>query len=270
MGRSANDVGSLRVKYADQTDRLSGDNYMFDDNHNAPDPIDFSFWLLQQDGRSVVVHTGVDHANAQKRDRCIQRDPAEPLAPFGLRTEDIDTLICTHLHFDHAGGLHLFPNATIHPQAAEMAFATGPCMCHDVLRFPYAADHVCEAVQQLYQGCFVFCDGEGQVAPGVTVHCIGGHTRGLRAVRVETVSGALCLASDAAHFYGNRHEGRPLPIVIDMQDMLDGFKTLNKLASRLGVIVPGHDPLVRDYFPSHGQTDFITRLDLGPISGPYS
>ncbi|MEL6519865.1 MAG: N-acyl homoserine lactonase family protein [Pseudomonadota bacterium] len=253
------------VKYAEQTDRIRADNLMYTDDHLSIDPIDFYFWVLQRKDQVILVDTGFDAAEGQKRGRPLRRDPAEALAPLGLRAEDINTVICTHLHFDHAGGLHLFPNAQIHLQSSEMAYATGPCMCHMVMRYPFSVEHVVEAVRRLYQGRITFHDGDGQVAEGVTVHRIGGHSRGLQAVRVETEAGALCLASDATHFYANIANGIPFPLVVDVEDMLTGFDRLRQLASKPELIIPGHDPLVAKLFPSHPRAEFITRLDRGPL-----
>ena len=144
-----------------------------------------------------------------------------------------------------------------------MAYATGPCMCHETLKMPFSADHVCEAVRRVYSGRVVFHEGDGEIADGVTVHCIGGHSRGLQCVRVRTAAGWLVLASDAAHYYENFQKRKPFPIVVDLQNMLDGFDTLNRLASSPGLIVPGHDPLVRSLFPA-GPDDHITLLHPGP------
>ena len=69
-------------------------------------------------------------------------------------------------------------------------------------------------------------------------------------------------ASDAAHYYENFLARKPFPIVVDLQDMLDGFETLHKLASAPELIVPGHDPLVRDLFPT--EAGGLIRLDQGP------
>jgi glyoxylase-like metal-dependent hydrolase (beta-lactamase superfamily II) len=221
-------------------------------------------WLIRGAGRVILVDSGFDTAEGAARGRTIQLDPGEALKPFGLTPEDVTEIIVTHLHFDHAGGLHLFPNAALHLQAAEMAYATGPCMCHDVLRAPYTAGHVCEAVMRLYAGKVIFHNGEAEIADGVTVHCIGGHSRGMQAVRVRTRAGWMVLASDASHFYENFMRGIPFPIVVDMQDMLDGFATLRHLASAPKLIIPGHDPLVRTYFES-SMADHVTRLDTGPV-----
>ncbi|MEM9786714.1 MAG: N-acyl homoserine lactonase family protein [Pseudomonadota bacterium] len=253
------------VKYADRNARTRADSFIFDDNHDAPHAMDYFMWVLRHGDRVILVDTGYDDAEAAARDRPIRLNPGEALEPLGLKPEDITTLIVTHLHYDHAGGLHLFPNATLHMQAAEMAFATGPCMCHDTLRMPFTASHVCEAIKRLYTGRLVFYAGDGEIADGVTVHCIGGHSRGLQCVRVRTSAGWLVLASDAAHYYENFEARKPFPIVVDLQNMLDGFDTLYRLASKPSLIIPGHDPLVRENFP-RGKAAHITRLYQGPKS----
>jgi len=216
----------------------------------------------------ILVDTGFDKGEADRRGREVLREPDVALAPLGLRAADITQLIVTHLHFDHAGGLHLFPNATIHLQAAEMAYATGPCMCHDVIRQPFTADHVCEAVKRVYSGRCVFHDGDGEIAEGVTGHCIGGHSRGMQCVRVRTEAGWLVLASDAAHFYENMWERTPFLIVVDLEDMMNGFDRLEALASSKQLVIPGHDPLVTQYFPTD-KSDFVYRLDKGPNPGSF-
>lgn len=250
------------VKYADRNARTRADSFIFDDAHDTPHPMDYFMWVLRNKTQTILVDTGYDQAEAQARGRPILMDPGTALAPLGMTPDDITQLIVTHLHYDHAGGLHLFPNATLHMQAAEMAYATGPCMCHDTLKMPFSANHVCEAVKRLYAGKVRFHEGDGQIAEGVSVHRIGGHSRGLQCVRVMTSAGWLVLASDAAHFYENFEARKPFPIVVDLQDMLDGFDTLYRLASAPALIVPGHDPLVTERFPA-GPAPHINRLDRG-------
>ncbi|WP_368185317.1 N-acyl homoserine lactonase family protein [Aestuariibius sp. HNIBRBA575] len=252
------------VKYADRNARTRADSFIFDDNHDAPHAMDYFIWVLRRGAEIILVDTGYDTAEATSRNRPIRMDPRDALIPMGIRAEDVTHVIVTHLHYDHAGGLHLFPNATLHLQTAEMNFATGPCMCHDTLRMPFTADHICTAIKRLYSGKVVFYDGDAQIRDGVTVHCIGGHSRGLQCVRVRTKSGWLVLASDASHYYENVFARKPFPIVVDLQNMLDGFDMLERLASKRELIIPGHDPLVRDYFET-GPADHIHRLHLGPV-----
>jgi glyoxylase-like metal-dependent hydrolase (beta-lactamase superfamily II) len=251
------------VKYAERLERVRGDSFIFDDNPTAPHPIDYFIWVIENGTRTILVDSGYDDGEAGARERPIRLSPATALAPLGIDPKAVDTLIVTHLHYDHAGGLHLFPEATLHMQAAEMAYATGPCMCHDALRMPFTAGHICEAITRLYSGKVIFHDGDAEIADGVTVHCIGGHSRGLQVVRVRTEAGWMVLASDASHFYENLRLRKPFPIVVDTEAMLDGFGTLERLASSPDLIIPGHDPLVMTTFPA-GVADHIVRLDPGP------
>ncbi|MEM6758765.1 MAG: N-acyl homoserine lactonase family protein [Pseudomonadota bacterium] len=251
------------VKYAERNARTRADSFIFDDNHDAPHAMDYFVWVLQREDALILVDTGYDTAEAKARGRPILMDPRDALRPFGIDPLAVTDVIVTHLHYDHAGGLALFPNARLHMQQAEMAFATGVCMCDAHLRDPFSAGHVCEAVRRLYAGKVTFYSGDAEVADGVTVHAIGGHSRGLQCVRVRTASGWLVLASDAAHYYENVVARKPFPIVVDLDDMIAGFDRLEALASRPELIVPGHDPLVMEYFPA-GPDAHILRLDRGP------
>jgi len=227
--------------------------------------MDYFIWVLRLGKEVILVDTGYDDAEASARGRPIRLTAVAALAPLGLTPDDITTVIVTRLHYDHAGGLHLFPGATLHMQSAEMAYATGPCMCHDVLRAPFSAGDVCEAIQRLYSGRVMFHDGDGEVAEGVSVHRIGGHSRGLQCVRVRTEAGWLVLASDAAHYYENLTARKPFPIVVDLDDMMAGFSRLERLASSPRLIIPGHDPLVRRRFAQDG-AEWVFRLDRGPLT----
>ena len=232
--------------------------------------MDYFVWVLDNGVSKIVVDTGFDAVEAQRRDRPILHDPAQAIGAIGVNCETVEQVIITHLHYDHAGGLNRYPNATFHMQAAEMAYATGPCMCHDTLRVPYTADHVCDMVRHVYSGRVVFHDGSAEIVPGVRVHCVGGHARGLQVVEVQTEYGPLCLASDASHYYENFMTGTLFPIVVDAQPMLDGFKKIVSLAGTTQRVVPGHDPLVMDLFPRHNDIPFVVRLDVGPDTGLFT
>ncbi|HEY1750103.1 MAG TPA: hypothetical protein VGG29_02510 [Caulobacteraceae bacterium] len=170
------------------------------------------------------------------------------------------------MHYDHAGNHALFPSARYHLQDAELAYATGRHMAHGALRHAYDVGDVTEMVRKVYGGRVAFHAGDDALAPGLTLHHIGGHTLGLQAVRAWTRRGWLVLASDAAHFYANIDEGRPFPIVHDVGAMLEGHRRLTALASAPELVIPGHDPLVLQRFPPARPdlAGWIARLDEGP------
>jgi glyoxylase-like metal-dependent hydrolase (beta-lactamase superfamily II) len=159
-------------------------------------------------------------------------------------------VVITHLHYDHVGNFDLFPAATLHLQDLEMRYATGRYMGHPCFRGAYEVEDVVGMVRRVYENRVRFHDGDAEIAPGISVHLIGGHTMGLQAVRVKTRSGWLVLASDASHFYANMEETRPFPIVWSVADMVEGYRKLTSLAESPSHIVPGHDPLVFKRYPA--------------------
>ncbi len=138
-------------------------------------------------------------------------------------------------------------------------------MCHKVLRHAYGVEDVVELVRKVYADRVVFHDGDADVAPGVKLMLIGGHTRGLQSVKVHTARGWVVLASDASHYYENMGTGRPFPIVYNMADMLDGHRRLYAEVESEQHVVPGHDPLVLQRYPRLPNDDVgIACLHLAP------
>lgn len=240
----------LALKYATHANRTRFDNFMSADDHAAPQPIDYFVWLIRNAKRTIVVDTGFDHAEAKLRGRVLNLEPHEILKRVGVDVDKVDTVVVSHLHYDHAGTLDKFGNARFHIQEAEMAYATGPCMCEEAMRKPFTADHVCSLVKKVYSGRVQFHDGDGEIAPGVTVHKSAGHSKGLQAVRVETANGPVVLASDAAHLYENLDRRKPFSITVDVEETLRTYTRLEKLAGGRARLVPGHDPLVLKRYPA--------------------
>ena len=257
----------LAIKYAERMNRVRGDSFILADDHLSPHPMDYFVWVVRNNNRTIVVDTGFDQAEGDTRGRTILRTPAEALATIGIDAATISDVVITHLHFDHAGTLDAFPAARFHLQAAEMAFATGPCMCQPYLRHPFTAEHVCAMVRKIYSGRVMFAEGDAEVAPGITVHKIGGHSRGLQALRVMTAGGPVVLASDAAHYYETFEQQKPFVIVADMEDMLRGYNTLQTLAGDPTRVIPGHDPLVLKRYPplTAASTGIVHRLDVARV-----
>jgi glyoxylase-like metal-dependent hydrolase (beta-lactamase superfamily II) len=254
------------IRYA-RHERTARANFIGGDDHDGPMPLDYFVWLIRGEAGTFVVDTGFDADVARARGRQLITPVAEGLAALGVDPAGVADVIVTHMHYDHAGNHHLFPKARYHLQDAELEFCTGRAMTHASLRHAYAADDVAEMVRKLFDERVEFHAGEDEIAPGVSVHHIGGHTKGLQAVRVWTRRGWLVLASDASHFYANMDEGRPFPIVHDVAAMLEGHRTLRKLASHDDLVIPGHDPLVLQRFPPPRPelAGHVARLDADPL-----
>lgn len=233
------------------------------DGHDEGDmPLDYFVWLIKDGARAIVVDTGFGAEQAAARGRTLLRAPEQGLARLGVQADTVQDVILTHLHYDHAGNIQTYPRARFHVQESEMAFATGRYMCQPFLRLAYAAEDVRAMVSSLFEGRVRFWAGDAEFAPGVWLHHVGGHTAGLQVVRVHTAAGWLVLASDAFHYYANRDKRAPFPIVYHVGEMLDAFDRVTTMADQERLIVPGHDPLVRQRFEIDARDpEFTVRLD---------
>jgi glyoxylase-like metal-dependent hydrolase (beta-lactamase superfamily II) len=121
-------------------------------------------------------------------------------------------------------------------------------------------------VRLVYQQRVVFHDGAAEIAPGIELHRIGGHTMGLQCVRVATRRGWLVLASDASHYYEHMEKYRVFPTTFNLGEVMDGFDTLRRLAASPQHIIPGHDPLVMERYPAAAPAlaGVAIRLDAEP------
>lgn len=237
------------IKYAEHQRKASA-NFVGGDPHDSPMPMDYFVWLVRGPSGSWVVDTGFDQSAATARGRTLLRNPADAMGLLGEAATDIRNVIVTHLHYDHAGNCDRFPQANFHLQDREMQFATGRYMAHRCLHEAYSVFDVLRMVGRVYEGRVQFHDGVATLAPGLSVHLIGGHTMGLQVVRVHTARGWVVLASDASHYYRNMEEGRPFPIVHNVGDMVEGWRSVYMLADSQAHVVPGHDPEVLMRYPA--------------------
>ena len=254
------------LRYAERANRTRAENFKSADDHDAPMPIDYYVWVVRNDTRTIVVDTGFGMLEARRRGRQLLQTPEQALARVGVELATVKDVVITHLHYDHAGTLPDFSAARFHLQSSEMAFATGPAMLDVDERWAFSADHVCDMVRLLYDDRLVFHDEDADIAPGITLHRLPGHTAGLQVVRVPTRRGAVVLASDASHFYENFARRSPFPICHSEPEMLKSFERLEQLADSEDHIIPGHDPLVRALYPAPSSEldGWVCRLDEPP------
>jgi glyoxylase-like metal-dependent hydrolase (beta-lactamase superfamily II) len=253
------------LRYATMSPRTPHLNYLLPDPHETTaQDLDYFVWLIRGGGRDILVDTGFNAEEAKLRSRKLTLNPVEALARFGVNADDIRDVVVTHLHYDHAGNLDRFPNARFHLQDREMSYATGRCMCHGVLRHPFSVEHVTQMVRHVFSERVTFHSGEGEVAPGVTLHRVGGHSDGLQVVRVETARGPVVLASDASHYYANMHRRSPFPILYNLGDMYEGWDIVARLAGHPDRVIPGHDPIVTEIYPRASDHVDVYSLHLQP------
>jgi glyoxylase-like metal-dependent hydrolase (beta-lactamase superfamily II) len=164
--------------------------------------------VIRNSARTILVDTGFDEAEAKKRNRRVLRAPAAALELIGISAGQIDQLVVTHLHYDHAGTLGAFPKAHFHLQAAEMQYATGPCMCHAALRVPFTAEHVCEMVRNVFSGRVVFHEGTPRSRRASPCTRSAATAAACNACAWRRHRGRSCSPPTASHYYENFEQAK--------------------------------------------------------------
>jgi glyoxylase-like metal-dependent hydrolase (beta-lactamase superfamily II) len=253
------------IRYATREAKRS-DHFIGGDPHDGPMPMDYFTWVIRRDGRVVVVDTGFTEEVAIKRKRQFLRCPVETLAELGIAPETVTDVVLTHLHYDHVGNFHKFPVARFHLQEREMGFVTGPYMRYPKFGHSFEIEDVVGMVKLNFKGRVEQHSGAFDLAPDISLHHVGGHTPGLQIVRVMTKRGWVVLASDAAHYFEHMQKNRFFVTAFNLGDMIDGYRTCERLAASSDHIIPGHDPLVMKLYPavSAPLEGVIVRLDVPP------
>ena len=254
------------IKYA-RRDARRHEHFVGGDPHDAPMHMDYFVWLIRNAERTIVVDTGFTAEVAAKRKREYIRTPMAGLALMGVKADEVKDVVITHMHYDHVGTFFDFPAATFHIQDEEMKFATGRHMRHPRFAHSVEVEDVIGMVRALFKGRLAFHNGDEEIAPGISLHHIGGHTPGLQSVRVHTKRGWVVVASDATHYYEHFETGRCFVSVVDIYGVLEGYDKLRRLADSDEHVVPGHDPLVMARYPAVNKEleGIAVRLDEQPV-----
>jgi glyoxylase-like metal-dependent hydrolase (beta-lactamase superfamily II) len=253
------------VKYAER-ENWRRNAFQGGDAHDGPLAMNYFVWLVRNAERTIVVDLGMTAEVAVRRKRNYLLNPRDGLMRLGVRCEDVQDVIVTHLHYDHVGTYADYPNAKFHVQDDEMTYATGRYMQFGRFRHGYEIDDIVGMVRLVYQNRIAFHNGADEIAPGISVHRIGGHTMGMQCVRVFTRRGWVVLASDCSHYYENFEMRRPYSSLFHVGEQAVGFETMHKLADSPRHIVPGHDPLVmmRYAAPAPEFEGVVVQLDVAP------
>ncbi|MBU2533416.1 MAG: N-acyl homoserine lactonase family protein [Alphaproteobacteria bacterium] len=253
------------IKYAERVG-TRGATFMDGDPHDAPIAMDYFVWVLKSPERNIVVDVGMNRAEGEKRKRTFLRCPIESLKLVGVDPADVEDVVISHMHYDHAGNLELFPKARFHIQDTEMAYVTGRAMTHKRLRHSFCLSDVVQMVTMVYGDRVVFHDGDAKIFPGIDVHAIPGHSRGLQALTVNTARGTVVVASDAAHYYECVTDESLFMTHENLYDLLEGYRKVRRLAPSDDHIIPGHDPEVLKRYPAASAEleGIVARVDVSP------
>ncbi len=197
----------------------------------------YSFYI-EGAPEKILVDTGISAENMKKYAKFVtQVEDITPfelsLAKFGLKPEDIDIVIQTHLHSDHCHNTRKCKNAKVIVQEAELNFALNP---HPLYAGVYQ--------KQWFEGIdFEPINGDQEIVPGVSAVFLPGHTRGSQGVAVDTdkgksvIAGFCCLDEN----FGDKQD-LSAPIILPgiCIDPLKAYDSIIKVKKIADYIIPTH------------------------------
>lgn len=217
----------------------------------------FAFLLQGSNGKNILVDTGCwdrEYAWNLLNYEVHVSDEDHVLAvlkrDFDLEAADIDCVINTHLHFDHCFANHCFPGKPIYIQKAEIAFAKNPWPFFAVT---YEAPSIGFSPNWLKaEDQIVPVEGTYEIAEGITLIPLPGHSPGMQGVLVDTEKGKYLLPGDQVNLYEQLEPNPVLPYIISgihtsVADCMDSMEKILALMAEGVTVLPSHDEKIGEH-----------------------
>ncbi|HJN17760.1 MAG TPA: N-acyl homoserine lactonase family protein [Armatimonadota bacterium] len=215
----------------------------------------YAFWLIRGGGRNILFDTGF------YRDRWFELwtvenylRPDEAVRLAGVEPEEITDVVISHAHWDHLGGIDLFPKATVWIQSEEFRYYTGHAWQPGGNHGGIDPDDIRELVRINTEGRLRLVDGDDQeILPGIRAYTGARHTYASQYLQVGNPP--IVLTSDNVYLYRNLTDHRASATFSDADHAANvaAHERMIQLAGSADRIVPGHDVLQFERFPTQGR-----------------
>src|SRR5437773_1588494 len=238
--------------------------------------IAFIVWLIRGGGHNILFDSGFHREKWTKYfpvTDFLRPDEAVKLA--GVKPEDVTDVVISHAHWDHLGGIDLFPKATVWIQKEEFRYYTGEAWQPGGKHGGIDPDDVLQLVKLNTEGRLRLVDGDDvEILPGIRVYTGARHTFASQYIRVEG-NPSFVLASDNCYLYRNLAERKASATFseVDQSANITNQARMIELAGSADRVVPGHDMLQFQKFPTQGRIAKdrkSTRLNSSHITISYA
>ena len=216
----------------------------------------YAVWLIRGGGHNILFDSGFHRERWFKLwtiEDYLRPDQAVRLA--GVKPEEITDIVVSHAHWDHMGGIDLFPKAKIWIQKEEFRYYTGDAWQPDGQHGGIDPEDVQELVKLNTEGRVRFVDGDNvEIFPGIRAYTGGHHTYASQYLLVDG-NPRFVLASDNVYLYRNlvEHAASATFSDADHAANIAGQKRMIELAGSIDRVVPGHDALQFKKFKTIGR-----------------
>ena len=217
-------------------------------------------WLIRGGGRTILFDSGF-HRDTFLKDFPMKEylSPDEAVRSAGVPPEAVTDIVISHAHWDHMGGIDLFPKATVWIQREEYRYYTMDAWQAKGDHGGIDPEDVKELVRLNTEGRLRLVDGDSvEIFPGIRAYTGSRHTYASEYLGVEGTP-PFVLASDNAYFYLNlsAHLASATFSDADHAANIAQQARMIRLAGSPDRVVPGHDMLQFEKFPTEGRVATI-------------
>lgn len=243
------------IRYADSPgDRLS--DLVVGGSPNEKLDTVYAFWLIRGGGRNILFDSGFHRERWFKEWTVLNYTrPDDAVKLAGVQPEQITDVVISHAHWDHLGGIDLFPKAAIWIQKEEFRYYTEDAWQPGGNHGGIDPDDVQVLVRINTEGRLHLIDGDDvEIFPGIRAYTGGRHTYASQYLLVEGTP-RFVLASDNTYLYLNleTHRASDTFSKEDYRANIKNQARMIQLAGSIDRVIPGHDALQFQKFPTHGR-----------------
>jgi glyoxylase-like metal-dependent hydrolase (beta-lactamase superfamily II) len=220
----------------------------------------YMFWFLKgEKGRNILVDVGYIDTSKTVLKNYVRPDLV--LQRINVYPTDISDIIITHPHYDHIGGINLFPNAKVWMQKDDFDYFVGEAWQENGFSEGFQKNDVRNIIERNLEGKLKLVRGDNiEIMPGIRVFIGSKHTfeNLYLLVNSNSKTNKILIASDAIWFYYNLDNMLAASLATDPKAYVEAMKRMKTLVTNPELIIPGHDDLVFSKF--HKVNDWIVKI----------
>jgi glyoxylase-like metal-dependent hydrolase (beta-lactamase superfamily II) len=213
-------------------------------------------WLIRGSGHTILFDSGF-HRDTFLKDFPMKDylRPDKAVESAGVKPEEVTDIVISHAHWDHMGGMDLFPKANVWIQKEEYRYYTMDAWEPGGDHGGIDPEDAKELVQLNTERRMHLVNGDNvEIFPGIRAYTGARHTYASQYLRVDG-NPPFVLASDNCYFYLNlsSHLASATFTDADHAANIAAQSRMIELAGSADRVVPGHDALQFQKFPTEGR-----------------